>query len=382
MMKQKPMTVNPVPNDWFAGVNFRLICTGGPGIYQGADLVRSLLTFRSLSFQIALSQETINFLTPGLLETLGSEFVITLDVHQPDLLDELSSFLQHTQACIVVDLDTHTEWKSRREQLVDAVNAATDTDITVLTVTDKPGTLESDTFLFAGDWAPVVEWIAIRLSPDLSWVGKRVLITAGPTEESIDPVRYITNRSSGKMGFALARQAVLRGAEATLITGPVNLRTPVGVNRVDVVTAQEMYKEAVQYFLKTDVLIAAAAVEDLKPLIVSAQKMKKQELTAIECEAAVDVLASLGKEKSGQILVGFSVETENTIENSRAKLAKKSLDMIVINDPGEPGAAFRSDTNKVTVLRKNGAQTKLPLMSKDELAAQLLQLIREQLNDG
>ncbi|NIQ09005.1 MAG: phosphopantothenoylcysteine decarboxylase, partial [candidate division Zixibacteria bacterium] len=176
------------------------------------------------------------------------------------------------------------------------------------------------------------------------------------------------------MGFALARHAARKGANVWLVAGPNNLKTPFGVHRVDVKTADEMLEAAARYFHDADVVFAVAAVEDLKPERVSEQKIKKGGRYQIECSNAVDVLQSLAnKKRDNQILIGFSVETENEIEHSREKLRKKSLDAIVVNNPREEGAAFQHDTNKVTVLTGTGVVKNYSLMSKDELASELLE---------
>jgi len=250
----------------------------------------------------------------------------------------------------------------------------------ILTIQNEPREFEGGfpVIRFSEGWDYIFEAIAGFNSPDNFWQNKNVLVTAGRTEEEIDPVRIITNRSSGKMGFALARQAARKGANVWLVAGPNNLKTPFGVHQVDVKTADEMLAAATRYFQKADVVFAAAAVEDLKPERISDQKIKKGGEYQIECTNAVDVLQSLADRKqNNQLLIGFSVETENEIEHSREKLEKKSLDAIVINNPREHGAGFQHDTNKVTVLTKNGTLKKFPLMSKDELASELLKFIAE-----
>ncbi|MBD3274495.1 MAG: bifunctional 4'-phosphopantothenoylcysteine decarboxylase/phosphopantothenoylcysteine synthetase, partial [Candidatus Marinimicrobia bacterium] len=202
---------------------------------------------------------------------------------------------------------------------------------------------------------------------------------AGRTEEPIDPVRLITNRSSGKMGFALARQASLLGAAVTLVCGPNDLVTPFGVQRIDITTADEMLEACSSYFSEADLFIAAAAVEDLKPVAVSEQKIKKEQSMVIECEAAVDILNTLSQQKTDQYIVGFSVETENMLENSRNKLRRKALNAIVMNNPNESGAGFQHDTNKATLIFSEGEPVEFPLLSKEELAARLLNTIYEKL---
>jgi phosphopantothenoylcysteine decarboxylase/phosphopantothenate--cysteine ligase len=206
-----------------------------------------------------------------------------------------------------------------------------------------------------------------------------VLITAGPTQEAIDPVRYITNHSSGKMGYAMAKAAMLRGAEVTLISGPVNLEPVPFVRTVNVVSARDMFEAVTENSDSCDIIIKSAAVADFRPASVADQKLKKgkAQTSAIELEKTDDILKHLGEHKGkNQIICGFSMETENMLENSRKKLENKNLDMIVCNNLKEEGAGFQTDTNKVTIIDKNGA-TPLELMSKAEVADKILDKITE-----
>jgi len=199
--------------------------------------------------------------------------------------------------------------------------------------------------------------------------GKNILITAGPTREPIDPVRYLTNRSSGKMGYALARCAQKRGANVTLISGPTNLDKPPGVNFISIETAQEMFLEVTKHFPKQDIIIKSAAVADYRPQSYNQQKIKKTaDDLEIKLERNPDILSYLGEDKGERILVGFAAETNDLKENARKKLMKKNLDFIVANDVTAMGAGFGSDTNKVTLYFKDGSHKELPLLSKDEVA--------------
>lgn len=203
--------------------------------------------------------------------------------------------------------------------------------------------------------------------------GKRILISAGPTQEKVDPVRYFTNHSSGKMGFALAQAASQFGAEVTLVTGPVHLETPLNVNRVDVVTAEEMYQQMHAHFQQNDIVIKAAAVADYRPKTTFDNKIKKSDATLqIELERTQDILKDLGKNKTTQFLVGFAAETNNPIEFGRKKLQSKQLDAIVINDVNAPGAGFRADTNDVVYINKSGETVHFSLASKQEIAKNIL----------
>ena len=205
---------------------------------------------------------------------------------------------------------------------------------------------------------------------------KHVLVTAGPTEEPIDPVRFIGNRSSGKMGYAVAAAAAMRGARVTLVSGPVSLRTPRNVRRVDVRTAAEMAAAVTAEFASADLLVMAAAVADFAPVRASARKIKREESAGkglvLQLAENPDILKAVGAAKRRQVIVGFALETENGEENARRKLAAKNLDMIVLNNPLEEGAAFGGDTNVVTIIGAAGNAEHLPRMAKIDVAHALL----------
>ncbi len=210
-------------------------------------------------------------------------------------------------------------------------------------------------------------------------LGKKVLVTAGPTQEALDPVRYITNHSSGKMGYAIAKNASLRGAEVTLVSGPVSLEAPLDVNVINVKSSAEMAKAVKENFLDRDIVIKAAAVADYRPKVVSENKIKKHDgELSLSLERTEDILLYLGEHKrKGQFICGFSMETENLIENSKAKLTKKNADMIVANSLKTEGAGFGVDTNAVTIITKNN-QKKFSVMSKDEVAEKILDEIKNE----
>ena len=215
---------------------------------------------------------------------------------------------------------------------------------------------------------------AIEYPKDLE--GKKILVTAGPTRESIDPVRFITNHSSGKMGYALAKAAARRGAEVTLVSGPVSLPAPRFLETVYVETAKEMFQAVSELALKQDAIIKAAAVADYRPAAVADHKIKKAggELS-LELEPTDDILAWLGQHRrEDQFLCGFSMETENLIENSRKKLEKKNIDMIAANSLKEPGAGFGVDTNVITLITRKGLE-RLEKMTKEEAAHEILNRI-------
>ena len=221
------------------------------------------------------------------------------------------------------------------------------------------------------------EAIVKALTPK-DMAGKRVLVTAGPTQEKIDPVRYISNHSTGKMGYAIARAAMLRGADVTLVSGKVNLEPPKGVRLLPVVSAADMAQAVKENAQEQDIIIKAAAVADYRPSVTADEKLKKKdgEMT-IELERTEDILAYLGAHRrDGQFLCGFSMETEHMLENSRAKLEKKKIDMIVANNLKQAGAGFGTDTNVVTFLTADET-VQLPVMSKEDVADRLLSFIME-----
>ena len=219
----------------------------------------------------------------------------------------------------------------------------------------------------------LLQYILREIAYEKDMQGKRVLVTAGPTQESIDPVRFITNHSTGKMGYAIAKMCMLRGAEVTLVSGPTSIAKPEFVHVVDVVTAKEMYEEVTKRAKDQDIIIKAAAVADYRPKSVSSEKMKKKDDDlAIPMERTDDILKFLGEhKKEHQFLCGFSMETENMLENSRKKLEKKHLDMIVANNLKVEGAGFAGDTNVVTIITGQ-EEVSLGKMTKEETALRIL----------
>ncbi|KLV34014.1 bifunctional phosphopantothenoylcysteine decarboxylase/phosphopantothenate--cysteine ligase CoaBC [Priestia megaterium] len=210
--------------------------------------------------------------------------------------------------------------------------------------------------------------------------GINVLVTAGPTVERIDPVRFFTNRSTGKMGYALAEQAAKLGASVTLVTGPTNLEYPKGVQVVQIESAQQMLEAVMQRYHEADVVIKSAAVADYRPKHVFDQKMKKQPGEAVlELERTTDILRTLGERKEHQLLVGFAAETEQVDEYAQKKLASKNLDMIVANNVTTEGAGFGTDTNIVTLYKRSGESKELPILSKHDVATEVLKEVKEML---
>ena len=222
----------------------------------------------------------------------------------------------------------------------------------------------------------LLEYILHEIAYPKDLKGKKILVTAGPTQEPVDPVRYLTNHSTGKMGYAIARVCSFRGADVTLVTGKTALSRPLFVDTVEITTAREMYEAVTERYEQQDIVIKAAAVADYRPREVSAEKVKKSDgEMAIRLERTDDILQYLGLHKrEDQFLCGLSMETENMLGNSRAKLVKKNLDMIVANNLKVPGAGFAGDTNVVTLITQDGEE-ELPLLSKEETAVRILNKI-------
>lgn len=224
----------------------------------------------------------------------------------------------------------------------------------------------------------IIAFLENDLASQLPLKGKKILITAGPTYEPIDPVRFIGNHSSGKMGYDLALEAANRGAEVILISGPSHLNIQhSNVQLIKITTAEEMYEECHRYYKDVDVAIAAAAVADYRPKSVANHKIKKSDETfSIELEKTKDILASLGQQKENQFLIGFALETENEIEHAKLKIQKKNLDLIVLNSLNDEGAGFGKSTNKITFIDKSFQINPMPLKSKEEVAKDILDKIQ------
>ncbi|WP_075720305.1 bifunctional phosphopantothenoylcysteine decarboxylase/phosphopantothenate--cysteine ligase CoaBC [Roseburia sp. 499] len=225
----------------------------------------------------------------------------------------------------------------------------------------------------------LLDCILQEIACEKDMTGKKVLVTAGPTREAIDPVRYITNHSTGKMGYAIAENAARRGAEVTLVSGPVQIAKPRFVRTIDVTSAEEMYQAVEKEFDSQDIIVMAAAVADYRPEVVAENKIKKSDgQMSISLERTKDILGTFAHKKTKQFICGFSMETENMLENSKAKLKKKNLDMIVANNLKVAGAGFGTDTNIVTVITEESCE-ELPIMKKEEVAGAIFDRILNKL---
>lgn len=224
----------------------------------------------------------------------------------------------------------------------------------------------------------IVEYVKSALYTPKDLIGKKVLVTAGPTIAAIDPVRYITNHSSGKMGYAIAEEARDRGAEVVLVSGPTNLNIPIGIKGIRVKTNEEMLNVVLQYFPHSDIIIKSAAVADYKPKTYSDKKIKKGEGDLnITFERDNDILSNLGTLKTNQVLIGFAAESNDLLKNAKGKLERKNLDFIVANDISSTDTGFAVDDNKVTIIGKDGTMYELEKMSKREVAKNLFDIIKK-----
>ena len=381
--------------------------TGGIAAYKIANLA-SMLVKQHANVRVIMTQNATNFITPTTFETLTGKkcLVDTFDrnfefqVEHVSLAKQADIFMIAPATANVIakvahgladDMLTTTFLACRSPKyIVPAMNTQMyENPITQdnLNLCRKYGmhVIEpASGYLACGDTGAgkmpepetLFEYILQELACEKDLAGKKVLVTAGPTREAIDPVRYITNHSTGKMGYAIARAAARRGAEVTLVSGPVDLKAPLGVRLVPVISAKDMFDAVTSVSAEQDAIIKAAAVADYRPAVVGAEKTKKNDGNMnIELERTDDILAWLGAHRrEGQVLCGFSMETQNMLENSRAKLAKKNVDMIVANSLRTAGAGFGTDTNLVTVITKDGAE-ELELMSKDQVAHELLNRI-------
>lgn len=228
----------------------------------------------------------------------------------------------------------------------------------------------------------ILNFIEADIIKSLPLRGKKILVTAGPTYEAIDPVRYISNHSSGKMGFEIAKKASDLGAEVILISGPSNQKISTrSINLINVVSAKDMHEEVIKYYSEADIVIMAAAVSDFKPKEFSNKKIKKDNIQPkMELEKTKDVLLELGRLKKNQFLVGFALENENEIENSLKKLKNKNLDLIILNSLNDKGAGFRTETNKITIINSKEEKTDYDLKDKSEVAEDILNSIMSQIN--
>ena len=387
------------------GKNVVLGITGGIAAYRAAQIAREM-TKRGAHVYCILTRNATNFITQQTMETLTGNPAVVDMFARPDkwevehialakLADVFlvapasANFIGKVASGVADDMLTTTVMATRAPLLIAPAmnsnmyeNPVTQRNMQTLKTLLHAQFIEPKVGLLAcndvgkghiADDEAILEAVERALTPgDLT--GKKVLVTAGPTREALDPVRFLTNRSSGRMGYALAEAAARRGAEVTLVSGPVALECPTGVRREFVESTQDLYCAMERLCREQDVIIQAAAPADYRPAHIAGQKIKKADGEAMELKLVEnpDVAAMVGsKKRPGQVLVAFAAETQNLSENAAKKLDKKNVDFIVGNDVTRPGAGFDVDTNIITIFDRSGA-TELPMMKKTEVADKIL----------
>ena len=386
-----------------AGKTIVLGVTGGIAAYKAAELVRLLVT-SGASVRVMMTRNAGGFITPLTMQTLSQNPVATdtfslveeSQIGHIRLADEAdaiivapvtANILAKAAAGIADDIVT-TVLLATRAPVVFApamnVNMYTHTAVVenLARLRERGVTIvEPGEGVLACGWegkgrladpAVIVEHLERILAPD-DLAGERILVTAGPTQEAIDPVRFVSNRSSGKMGYAIARAAWRRGAEVRLVSGPCALATPVGVERINTVSAAEMLDATSRNFSWCTALVMAAAIADFRPAEPAPQKVKKSDAgLTLKMAGVPDEMPRIAAKKGERILVGFAAETENLEANALDKLKRKRLDLIVANDVTQEGAGFSVDTNIVTLITAHVGAQRYPMMSKDEVADVIL----------
>lgn len=387
------------------GKNVVLGITGGIAAYRAAQIAREM-TKRGAHVYCILTRNATNFITQQTMETLTGNPAVVDMFARPDkwevehialakradvflVAPASANFIGKVASGVADDMLTTTVMATRAPLLIAPAmnsnmyeNPVTQRNMQTLKTLLHAQFIEPKVGLLAcndvgkghiADDEAILEAVERALTPgDLT--GKKVLVTAGPTREALDPVRFLTNRSSGRMGYALAEAAARRGAEVTLVSGPVALECPTGVRREFVESTQDLYCAMERLCREQDVIIQAAAPADYRPAHIAGQKIKKADGEAMELKLVEnpDVAAMVGsKKRPGQVLVAFAAETQNLSENAAQKLDKKNVDFIVGNDVTRPGAGFDVDTNIITIFDRSGA-TELPMMKKTEVADKIL----------
>ncbi len=386
------------------GKRILLGVTGSIAAYKAVELLR-LLTKRNAEVQVVMTEGATKFVTPLTFETL---------TRQPVLLDmwslAYSHRIGHIEATQRADLFVVAPATARTiarlalglaDDFLSCIYLASRCPVVVAPAMDRdmfehPAVQENlkclrdrGVSIVEPDMGPLASGLVGRgrlaelpeilgviermLASRQDLAGQTILVTAGPTREPLDPVRFLSNRSSGKMGYAVAEAAAARGARVTLVSGPTALPVPPDVDLIRVETAEEMYRAVLAQVERARVVIKAAAVADYRPKQQAERKIKKdQAVPEIVLEATPDILAEIGKRKGSRILVGFAAETDDLVANARKKLQRKNVDLMVANDVSQPGAGFDVDTNLVRILDATGAVEELPLLSKREVADRLL----------
>ncbi|ANB59740.1 bifunctional phosphopantothenoylcysteine decarboxylase/phosphopantothenate--cysteine ligase CoaBC [Anoxybacteroides amylolyticum] len=393
------------------GKNILLCVTGGIAVYKAAALT-SKLTQRGANVKIIMSEAACKFVTPLTFQALSRNdvYIDTFEEKQAAVIAHID-LADWADLVLVAPATANTIGKLANgiaDNMVTTTLLATKAPIWIapamnVHMYEHPAVRENIEKLIRFGYRfiepaeghlacgyvgkgrleepeTIIDVIEYYFSPSSQLLkGKKVLVTAGPTREKIDPVRFFTNRSTGKMGYAIAEAAAELGAEVTLISGPTNLPAPAHVKTIRVESAQQMYEEVMNYFSNADIVIKSAAVADYRPKYVFNEKMKKQPGDLmIELERTIDILKTLGEQKTTQFLVGFAAETEHVEQYARKKLESKNLDMIVANNVAQQGAGFAGDTNIVTIFKRDGSVIPLPLLTKKQVAEEILKVIAEE----
>ena len=388
----------------FAGKTVVLCVTGGIAAYKAADLT-SKLHQNGATVHVLMTESATQFIAPMTFETLsGNRAVVdTFDRSFPWEVEHIS-LAKAADVFVIAPATANVIAKAAHgiaDDMVTTTLLATKAPVVVAPAMntgmyDNPVTqenlaalrkrgfhiIEPDAgHLACGDSGrgklpdtPTLLWGIEKALTEQDLAGRHVLVTAGPTQEAMDPVRFLSNHSTGKMGYAIAARAAMRGADATLVSGPTALDTPHGVTRVDIVSARDMYDAVTSRAPEQDFIIKAAAVGDYRPAQTADEKLKKGDGEMnIELTRNPDILAALGKDKKpGQLLCGFAMETQNLLDNAESKLRRKNCDMLVANSLRDKGAGFGTDTNVATLLFKDGHRETPPMMSKEDLADLIL----------
>jgi len=388
------------------GVRLVLGVTGSIAAYKAVGLLR-LLRRESAKVTVVMTTGARRFVTPLTFEVLSDTHVATdlFEAHQemlhlslPEqadailiapatanclakaalgLADDLLSTMLLTTQCPLIFAPAMDGDMWRHPTVIDHVSTLRRRGAMIVEPADGPLASGRVGKGRLADEQHILSAVRSALHPRRDWTGRRLLISAGPTQEAIDPVRFISNRSSGKMGYALAEAARARGADVLLISGPTALTPPDGIEMLSVTTAEDMRKAVLSRFPWSDTVIMAAAVADFRPVRPSPQKIKKRRgsISSLELEPTDDILRELSGRRTTQLLVGFAAETEDLLAHAQEKLHAKGVDFLVANDVAAPGSGFGSDNNRVILLDRDGHTEKLPLLSKREVADRILNRI-------
>lgn len=389
--------------------NLVLGVTGSIAAYKACDIVSKLVK-KGINIDVIMTKNATEFVHPLTFQTLSSN-VVNVDMFDDIKYWEVNhiSLAKKADIFLIAPATANIIAKLANgiaDDMLSSVALATKSQLIIApamntNMYENPATLENieklknrgvifiepDSGLLAckdigkgklADVDKIVEIVSFEINKTNYLQGKNIIVTAGPTIEDIDPIRYLTNKSTGKMGYCIANNAALMGADVTLISGHTNLNIPYKVNFVRVRSAKDMYEEVMKYYDKADIVIKSAAVADYTPIKKEDNKIKKSDTNlSLELKRTTDILKTLGENKKHQILVGFAAETQKVEEYAKNKIQKKNLDMIVANDVSKEGAGFSGDTNIVQIIYSDGSKKHIPKTLKEDLAKIILQSIKE-----